>query len=132
MESELNSSDSLTISDYLEQMCPVYMAYGMTYDDYWHGDMEMAKAYREAYKIKQKQENAYAHRQGAYFYEAIVKGIANTFGKSKDFYTEYPYPLTEEEKEKQEEIKEIKIYEENKAKMLSRFSKINKSKQRAR
>ena len=109
-------------------MCPVYMAYGMSYNDYWYGDMEMTKAYREAYKLRLKQENAFAHRQGAYFYEAIVKGIANTFGKSKEYYTDYPYPLTDEEREEQTEIKEMKEYEETRARMMNRFSKLNKQK----
>lgn len=109
-------------------MCPVYMAYGMTYEEYWHGEMEMAKAYREAHKIRLKEQNTFAHRQGAYFYEAIVKGIACTFGKSKEYYSAIPYPMTDEEAEEREAAKRQQEYEEMKTRMMNRFANINKKK----
>lgn len=107
-------------------MCPVYMNYGMSYEDYWHGDPVMVKYYRQAYKLKLQEQNAFAHRQGAYFYEAIVKAIAGTFGKSKESYSDQPYPMSEEEAEARRIAKEKAEYDKIKEQMVQKMNAINK------
>lgn len=89
---------------------PIYLFYGMTPDEYWHGDPSLAYAYREAYKEKQKQKNFDAWLSGRYIYDAIiaVSPIFNPFAKkgTKPLdYTKEPYPLFDDEKIEKQEVK---------------------------
>ena len=78
--------------------------YGMTYDQFWHGDMWMAASYRKAYVARRKAENERDWLQGAYFYNAVTTALANAFrkkgAKQIDYLNEpFPiFPLTPEEK----------------------------------
>ena len=74
-----------------EEQCPVYMAMGMTYEQFWDGDPEMVKAYRKAYELRRKVENQRAWLQGMYFYDAICRTapILRAFSKAKK---PQPYP----------------------------------------
>ena len=40
-----------------ELWCPIYMSYGMSYDDYWNGEPRMCKFYKEAYDIRRKRDD---------------------------------------------------------------------------
>ena len=77
--------------------------YGMTYDQFWHGDPWMAASYREAYVARRKAENERDWLQGAYFYNAVTTALANAFRKKGAQQIEYLkepfqiFPLTEEE-----------------------------------
>ena len=51
---------------------PYYLAIGMTYDEYWNGDVELTNYYRKAWKLKQKFKNQELWLQGAYMYEALL------------------------------------------------------------
>ena len=44
---------------------------GMTADEYWNGDAELPRYYREAYKLRQQHENYNAWLQGFYVYHAM-------------------------------------------------------------
>lgn len=44
----------------------------MTYDQFWNQNVELAKFYREADKIKQERRNYDLWLQGAYTYEALL------------------------------------------------------------
>lgn len=90
-------------------MCPTYIAYGMTYEQYWYGDPWMTRAYAQAYLLKRKIENENAWILGAYMANAFGTVIANAFGKKKTDYLEKPlniFPKTEAEKKA--EIREEK------------------------
>lgn len=55
-----------------EKLCGYYMSLGMGYHDYWDGDCEMARYYRDMdEKVKERQNEA-LWLQGLYFYEALV------------------------------------------------------------
>ena len=77
----------------------------MTPDEYWYASPLLAQAYRESYKLKQRQKNEYAWLQGTYFYSAIAAVVGNTFGgkgHKKQEYVKQPLDLgleTEIEKE---------------------------------
>ena len=68
------------------------MVFGMTYEQFWDGDVWMAKAYRQAYEIRKEKENYDAWLQGLYIYEAICDAspILRAFSKAKK---PAPYPL---------------------------------------
>lgn len=44
----------------------------MTYDQFWNQDVELAKFYREADKIRRERRNYELWLQGAYTYEALL------------------------------------------------------------
>ena len=65
------NSAPLSDSDILQRLCPDYLAMGMSLDEYWNGDAELPRYYREAYKLKRKKENFDAWLHGYYVYHAL-------------------------------------------------------------
>lgn len=137
MDSELEhergrgiGSKSKSISAVLQELCPRYMAYGMSYDDYWHGDPEKAIAYRKVFELKQDVKNFDMWLQGKYVYDAIcaVSPILRAFSKAKKpvDYLESPYPLSEQQAKVKEEEKERKQYEMMLTKMKAITAEFNK------
>lgn len=89
-----------------EQFCPIYMSYGLSYEDFWYGDVFKAKYQREAYKLKMRHEDELLWEQGMYIYEAILQcsPILHPFSKATKPlpYTEKPHTIEIEEQEKEE------------------------------
>jgi len=84
---------------------------GMTWEQYWLGDVRTTNAFAEARKMELENQNALLWRQGMYFYEAL-SSIASALmtnrkkGQKPHEYPKEPYPLFTKEKtmeEKQEE-----------------------------
>jgi hypothetical protein len=76
------------------------MSIGMTYDEFWSGDVNMVRAYRKADEMKRRRENEILWMQGLYFRDALVCTVGNMFsGKgSKQYeYPKEPYAITESE-----------------------------------
>ena len=75
----------------------------MTYDEFWHGDMELVRHYRKADEIRKERENQRAWLQGAYIYEALcnVSPILRAFSNATKPvpYPDRPYALTQKEQE---------------------------------
>lgn len=105
---------SLTVL--FEKACPIYMSYGMSYNDFWYGDAFMVNFYREANRLKLKQQDENNWMIGMYVYEAILdcSPILHAFSKkgTKPLpYAEKPYLMdklnadikTEEQKRIEEE-----------------------------
>ena len=98
------------MTDIFIEECPTYLVYGMTYDQYWYGDPWMARAYREAFMLRQKKRNEEMWLQGAYIMNAVSTTIHNNFSNRKSDYLKEPldiYPKTEAEK--REEIRREKL-----------------------
>ena len=77
---------------------PLYLAYGMTPEQYWEQDCMLAKYYREADEIKRERRNQEMWLQGMYFYDALmrVSPILRAFGKKgtkPQSYVEEPYAI---------------------------------------
>ena len=97
----------MTYTEIFTELCPMFIAYGMTYEQYWYGDPWMTRAYAQAYLNRRKIENENAWIQGAYFANAISVALSNSFGKKHIDYLKKPldiFPKTESEK--QMEIRE--------------------------
>lgn len=80
----------------------------MSYEEYWHGDPWLARAYAQAYIMKRRVQNEDMWLQGIYFANALETIIGNAFGGKHLKYMEKPldiYPKTEMEK-KQEVLAE--------------------------
>lgn len=98
-------------SDIFDKVCPFYMSIGMTYDEYWHGELDLPKIYLEAYKLKSDRElslaNYKAWLNGFYIYEALcdVSPIFNPLSKKHEAYVyrDKPIPVTEKERNEAEQ-----------------------------
>ena len=66
------------------------MAIGMTYEQYWFGDVHMARAFFKAEKLRQKRMNDEAWLYGAYVMRALDATVCNAFRKKSDPPSEYP------------------------------------------
>ena len=102
-----------SLSTFFEKQCPIYMTYGMTYDEFWYGDVYKAKFYRESYKLRVKQIDEQLWMQGMYIYEALcdVSPILHAFSKegTKPLpYSDRPYTFQIQEKSEKEKEQEIK------------------------
>lgn len=81
------------------------MAMGMSYQEYWYGNVWSSIAYAEAYRLKKQQENERLWLQGMYFYDALScalkrfgDGLAGKHSSSDVCYPKEPYPLYQREK----------------------------------
>lgn len=117
---EKSKVEGASLSAFFEEMCPIYMSYGMSYDEFWYKSPYRAKFYIDAYKRKIKQQDEYMWMQGMYIYEALCKvsPILHAFSKkgTKPLpYSEKPYLYnnesleTEKEKEQQKKNEQLLI-----------------------
>lgn len=119
--SELVSKDKqrveyTSLTQLFEEQCPIYMSYGMSYDEYWFGEPYRTRFYRDAYKLKQKQIDERLWLQGMYIYEALcdVSPILHAFsskGTKPLPYSQKPYmsqvEKTEVDKKQEEENQKL-------------------------
>lgn len=110
----MNAAPPLSLLDAFEKACPIYLSYGMTYDQFWDGDISAHKAYREAEKMRTRKRNQEMWLQGMYIYEALidVAQYNKAFSKAKPRpYLKEPYDLFEEDKRRREEEEARKRYD---------------------
>ena len=92
----------MTYTEYFDMVCPYYMLYGMTYEQFWHGDPWMAKSYRDKHILERKQRNEEMWLNGMYQLSAISVALNNSFSEKKIKYVKEPFdifPKTQAEKE---------------------------------
>lgn len=110
----------------------MYLAMGMTYEQYWDGDTDAHKAYREAYKIRMADQNKMAWIQGLYVYQAIGALAPNlkAFSKGKARpYAKEPFDLFADERKAREEREAKERYERIKMK-VAQFAREQREKQK--
>lgn len=123
-------SHSKTLKEFYWSQLPHYLSFGMTAEEFWHGDTDLAKAYYKAYKLKRSQRNQELWLQGMYFYEAlgdiapILHAFADRNSRARPYPIE-PYPLTKKEREEQEEREAKRKYQESLERMKQRMVAIN-------
>ena len=102
----------------------------MSYEDYWDGDPEKTKFYREKNKWDVKRKNQELWLQGIYVYEAILDAVPvlNPFSKKKEAiaYRSEPIPLDRVESGREKEIKHQRKLADSKAKMMEIMERVNK------
>ena len=123
----------MSFADVFEEVCPVYMAYGMTYDEFWNGNPKMVIAYRKAHELDIKRRNEEMWLQGLYNFKAFSTALSNLHfdGKSHkaNRYLEKPIDLfekTEEEKQTEAEIAKQKVID-SLNRFKEQFDKRNKA-----
>lgn len=105
-----------------EQACPIYMVYGMTYDQYWNGDVSAHRMFRRAAKLRKKQVNEDAWLQGAYIYEALCAASSLFRGMKPSrpqSYRDKPYDVFEEDRKRREEEERRAHYEKMREKVAA-------------
>jgi len=102
--------EEVNVADLLDKLCPDYMAMGMTYDEYWNGDAELPRFYREAHRLRRIQENHNAWLHGLYVYHAMssVSPLFRDLVKdhTAEKYLEQPFDLYPEPKKPSTEQQE--------------------------
>lgn len=82
------------------------MSIGMTFDQYWYGDIRITRLFIEADKIRQERMNDEAWLQGMYFFHAMSIALHNSNrAKASDPIAEYPakpYEISKRKETKQE------------------------------
>lgn len=74
-----------------EEQCPYYMAIGMSYEEYWHGDASLPRYYLKAELLRKKMRNEQAWWQGKYIYDAMLS-VSPVFRDLVKEHEPYPYP----------------------------------------
>lgn len=107
----------------------MYLAMGMTYEQFWDGDANLAVVYREADEIRRRRRNQELWLEGVYMVEALSATVGNMFTKgAKHQYPSEPLPITvaeqQERKEREEKAKMERIKARFTAKALSMNTRI--------
>lgn len=99
-----------------------YLSIGMSYNEFWRGDPQLVKVYRDAQELRERRANMEAWRNGQYMASALASTVGNMFrkkGQQPIKYMEHPIPLTLKEKEEYERQDEIKRFERIKRYMMA-------------
>lgn len=104
----------------------------MTYEQYWHGDVWMVEAFREAERLRQERTNTEAWLQGMYVYDAIarISPILHAFAKKgtkPQPYVQKPYEF---DKRKRTEAEQEQIRENERLKSILFFKNWARSAQK--
>lgn len=125
-------SPFLTYTEQFYEVFPYYLSIGMTYEQFWDGDPQLAKYYRQADEIRNERKNQELWLQGLYFYEALCDAsplfhaMAKKGTKAQP-YSERPYPITSRQQRLDKAEKERKIAEKGKKMMEMLMQQNNKS-----
>lgn len=129
-----NAAPPKSLMAVFERACPHYLAMGMTYEQYWDGEVSAHRAYRKAKELRISEQNRMAWLQGIYVYEAIadLAPYLKAFSKSKPKpYSSEPYDLFEHERQARREREERERYERIKAKVAA-FARAQRERQESK
>ena len=121
------SNSPFLFTDLFETYCPILMSMGMSYDEFWNGDVEIAKYYIEANKIKKRTDNEKLWLQGMYIYDAIICASPTLGWSPKEPlpYPSTPYALDEDTEKEYNKIVDEKREKENKENFLKFMNAFN-------
>ena len=128
----LAAASPLSLTAVFEEVCPIYMSFGMTYEQFWDGDVSAHKMYRKAMRQRVIAQNRMLWIQGMYIYDALlgVGRFTKAFSKAKPApYPSEPYDLFAEEKRRREEREQKERYERIRSKVQSFAKTFNEKRQ---
>ena len=124
-DGEITSPRKL-FSEFFEEICPVYLAMGMTWTQFWVDEPELAIAYRKADTIRKRRKNEELWLEGMYMAEALNATVGNMFSKGqKNSYPAEPFPITEDEQRERREREEKARLERMKAAFIAKSLQVN-------
>lgn len=103
-----------------DEVFPYYMLYGMSYDEFWHGDPWLCEYYRQYHRLCVEQRNQELWIQGLYNLSALSVALSGVFGSKgkKAKYIEKPFQLFP--KTREEELAEA---EETRRKLVEKLNR---------
>lgn len=126
-----------SLAEIFTELCPKYMAMGMSYREFWHCNTKVHRDYRKAWEERKRYRNWEMWMQGAYIYDALLKiapfmraAMSKAVIEPKK-YVEAPYPLTKKEAKALEERRRIQNMKRMIA-MLERESAMHVTAQKAK
>lgn len=94
------------------------MAIGMPQEEFWHGDLRLCRAYRDAHKLRRDMDDMSQWKAGAYAYRALV-AASNAYREwspgPENPYPEYPMFGTPEQQERAKRAAQQRELDKNKA-----------------
>lgn len=125
-----DGQSSFSFTRVIDDNLPYYLLYGMTYEQYMFGDVELAVYYRKKYELEEQRYNYHAWLQGMYVYEAVadVSPILHAFAKKGTEiipYAKEPYPITEKQRAEKEARDAKRKHDENLANMRAFMEAFN-------
>ena len=105
-----------TSTQIMQEHLPYYLEAGMTYEQYWDGDVEMTVGYRKALDRRREWQNQMLWLQGLYFYKALYAIMPALSIKTKaqiEPYLEEPIPITVKAEKEKKERDERRQFDEN-------------------
>lgn len=87
---EDESPQEFTFSKYLDTICPYFLNYGMTWDEFWYGSVDRLHAYWQKHQFAVEQRNQELWLQGLYIRMAVASCLDN-----KNKYPDKPHRITE-------------------------------------
>lgn len=88
--SSTDTPQTFSYSQYLDTMCPYYMNYGMSYDEFWYGSIDRLNSYWQKHQFEIEQRNQEMWMQGLYIRLAVASCL-----DSKNKYPVKPHRITE-------------------------------------
>lgn len=93
-----------SFTEVFEEAFPIYLAMGMTPEQFWEGSPELTIGFRKADLIRRRRMNEELWLQGIYVAEALNATVGNMFSKgNKNKYPSEPMPITEDEQRERHE-----------------------------
>lgn len=126
-------SPFLTYTEQFYEVFPYYLSIGMTYEQFWDGDPQLVKYYRQADELRIDRKNQELWLQGLYVYEAlcdvapILHAMAKKGTKAQP-YPDKPYAITEKQRKREIDEQERKVADKG-IQMMERFMKMGTSQQ---
>lgn len=77
---------------YLDQLCPYFMAWGMSWREFWFESLDRLHDYWQANQFSIERRNQELWLQGIYIHAAIASCLDS---KGKEKYPKKPYRITE-------------------------------------
>lgn len=112
-----------------EKLCPYYMSIGMTYEQFWDGEAELPKYFREAHELRLREQNRMMYYQGAYVYSAVLAlvPVLRPLSKAKEPapYLDDVIPLSAKEAEEIKERKDKEKFEKGLENMKTLAQRLN-------
>lgn len=115
-------------TDIFKKQFPYYLSIGMSYDEYWNGDCDLTKYYREADELREDRKNTEMWLQGMYFYEALLDAAPAIKAFCKEPAREYrdkPYPISRRDVRKAQKEEHEKKLQQSSAAMMAIMIALN-------
>ena len=113
-----------------DEVCGYYLSIGMSYSDFWDGDCEMTKFYRDKHDLERERRNSELWLQGLYIYEALLDASPMFRDLTKTHkphsYRETPVPITKNEIKRKDELTKRKLLENGREAMRAIMIEFNK------